>query len=147
MSDTFRAISTAERGVDQCPGSYRHRWIKNSICLRISQRHHLIYRALRPIRRQPQDRLQMDRSLSGRRPSWIGRPVSSELPAVVPVHDLLMRYFFPSSYLGIVQSIQLEYGRTPWIDQPYGRGHHNFVHSSWMAGSGIKPGIVYGQSE
>jgi hypothetical protein len=40
-----------------------------------------------------------------------------------------------------------EYGRTPWIDQPDGRGHHNFVYSSWMAGGGIKPGIVYGQSD
>ena len=38
-------------------------------------------------------------------------------------------------------------GRTPWIDQPYGRGHHNFVYSSWMAGSCVKPGISYGQSE
>jgi Protein of unknown function (DUF1501) len=40
-----------------------------------------------------------------------------------------------------------EYGRTPWIDQPDGRGHHNFVYSSWMAGGGVKPGIVYGQSD
>jgi Protein of unknown function (DUF1501) len=30
-----------------------------------------------------------------------------------------------------------EYGRTSWIDQPDGRGHHNFVYSSWMAGSGV----------
>ncbi|MGH9842004.1 MAG: DUF1501 domain-containing protein [Blastocatellia bacterium] len=40
-----------------------------------------------------------------------------------------------------------EYGRTPWVDQPDGRGHHNFVFSSWMAGGGVKPGIVYGQSD
>ncbi|HEX4946714.1 MAG TPA: DUF1501 domain-containing protein [Blastocatellia bacterium] len=40
-----------------------------------------------------------------------------------------------------------EYGRTPWIDQPDGRGHHNFVFSSWLAGGGAKPGIVYGQSD
>ncbi len=40
-----------------------------------------------------------------------------------------------------------EYGRTPWIDQPDGRGHHNFVYSSWMAGGGVKSGIVYGQSD
>lgn len=40
-----------------------------------------------------------------------------------------------------------EYGRTPWVDQPDGRGHHNFVFSSWLAGGGAKPGIVYGQSD
>ncbi len=40
-----------------------------------------------------------------------------------------------------------EYGRTPWVDQPDGRGHHNFVYSSWLAGGGVKPGIVYGQSD
>jgi hypothetical protein len=40
-----------------------------------------------------------------------------------------------------------EYGRTPWVDQPDGRGHHNFVFSSWLAGGGVKPGIVYGQSD
>lgn len=40
-----------------------------------------------------------------------------------------------------------EYGRTPWTDQPDGRGHHNFVYSSWLAGGGVKPGIVYGESD
>ncbi|HZN11725.1 MAG TPA: DUF1501 domain-containing protein [Blastocatellia bacterium] len=40
-----------------------------------------------------------------------------------------------------------EYGRTPWTDQPDGRGHHNFVYSSWLAGGGVKGGIVYGESD
>ena len=40
-----------------------------------------------------------------------------------------------------------EYGRTPWVDQPDGRGHHNFVFSSWLAGGGAKPGVAYGQSD
>jgi uncharacterized protein (DUF1501 family) len=40
-----------------------------------------------------------------------------------------------------------EYGRTPWIDSPDGRGHHNFVYSSWLAGGGVKGGIVYGKSD
>jgi hypothetical protein len=26
---------------------------------------------------------------------------------------------------------------SPWIDHPNGREHHNFVYSSWMAGSGV----------
>jgi len=40
-----------------------------------------------------------------------------------------------------------ECGRTPWIDQPDGRGHHNSVFSSWLAGGGVKPGVVYSQSD
>lgn len=40
-----------------------------------------------------------------------------------------------------------EFGRTPGIDGPNGRGHHPAVYSSWLAGGGIKPGIVYGKSD
>ncbi len=40
-----------------------------------------------------------------------------------------------------------EFGRTPGIDGAKGRGHHPAVFSSWMAGAGIKPGIVYGESD
>lgn len=40
-----------------------------------------------------------------------------------------------------------EFGRTPGQDGPQGRGHHPAVFSSWLAGGGIKPGIVYGSSD
>ena len=40
-----------------------------------------------------------------------------------------------------------EFGRTPTIDGPDGRGHHNSAYSSWLAGGGIKGGIVYGKSD
>jgi uncharacterized protein (DUF1501 family) len=40
-----------------------------------------------------------------------------------------------------------EFGRTPWGGPPHGREHYNKVFSSWLAGGGIKPGIVYGQSD
>lgn len=40
-----------------------------------------------------------------------------------------------------------EFGRTPGQDGPRGRGHHPAVFSSWLAGGGVKPGIVYGQSD
>jgi hypothetical protein len=40
-----------------------------------------------------------------------------------------------------------EFGRTPWPDSPLGRGHHNMVYSSWLAGGGAKPGIVHGASD
>jgi hypothetical protein len=41
-----------------------------------------------------------------------------------------------------------EFGRTPGQQGPKGgRGHHPAVFSSWLAGGGVKPGIVYGQSD
>ena len=42
-----------------------------------------------------------------------------------------------------------EFGRTPYhekADHP-GREHHHQVFSSWMAGAGVKPGIVHGSSD
>ena len=42
-----------------------------------------------------------------------------------------------------------EFGRTPFhqsVDHP-GREHHNLVFSSWLAGGGIRSGIVHGKSD
>src|SRR5436190_15988078 len=40
-----------------------------------------------------------------------------------------------------------EFGRTPGEDAPNGRGHHGAVFSSWLAGGGVKGGIVHGKSD
>ncbi len=42
-----------------------------------------------------------------------------------------------------------EFGRTPFIDKIDGKGreHHASTFCSWLAGAGVKPGIVYGQSD
>ncbi len=40
-----------------------------------------------------------------------------------------------------------EFGRTPGTDGAMGRGHHPAVFSSWLAGGGVKPGMVYGSSD
>ena len=40
-----------------------------------------------------------------------------------------------------------EFGRTPFADSPAGRAHHNAVYSSWMAGGGVNPGTVWGESD
>lgn len=40
-----------------------------------------------------------------------------------------------------------EFGRTPGQDGNLGRGHHPAVYSSWLAGGGVKSGIVYGKSD
>src|SRR5262249_31326079 len=40
-----------------------------------------------------------------------------------------------------------EFGRTPGVDGPKGRGHHPAAYSSWLAGGGVKGGLAYGQSD
>jgi hypothetical protein len=42
-----------------------------------------------------------------------------------------------------------EFGRTPFVEKPdnKGREHHAAAFSSWLAGAGVKPGIVYGKSD
>jgi hypothetical protein len=40
-----------------------------------------------------------------------------------------------------------EFGRTPMSQGGDGRDHHNAGFSIWMAGGGIKPGIVYGGTD
>ena len=46
-----------------------------------------------------------------------------------------------------------EFGRTPFLQgqiektDTWGRDHHPYVFTIWMAGGGIKPGVTYGQSD
>ncbi len=42
-----------------------------------------------------------------------------------------------------------EFGRTPYVENPenLGREHHANAFSSWLAGAGVRPGIVYGRSD
>jgi hypothetical protein len=42
-----------------------------------------------------------------------------------------------------------EFGRTPFKEAPgqAGREHHHWVFSSWLAGGGVKPGLVHGASD
>ena len=46
-----------------------------------------------------------------------------------------------------------EFGRTPFLQgkieetKQWGRDHHPYAFTIWMAGGGIKPGISYGQSD
>ena len=40
-----------------------------------------------------------------------------------------------------------EFGRTPGQDGATGRGHHSACFSSWLAGGGVKGGIVYGETD
>jgi hypothetical protein len=40
-----------------------------------------------------------------------------------------------------------EFGRTPGQDGPKGRGHHGACYSSWLAGGGVKGGMVHGSTD
>lgn len=40
-----------------------------------------------------------------------------------------------------------EFGRTPMAQGTNGRDHNPFGFSLWMAGGGVKPGIIYGQTD
>ena len=42
-----------------------------------------------------------------------------------------------------------EFGRTPFnaTADAKGREHHHWVFSSWLAGAGVRPGMVYGESD
>ena len=46
-----------------------------------------------------------------------------------------------------------EFGRTPFIQgnlearHRWGRDHHPYAFTSWMAGAGVKPGVTYGQTD
>lgn len=43
-----------------------------------------------------------------------------------------------------------EFGRTPWAQSGKGtnnRNHHRSAFSVWLAGGGVKPGIVYGETD
>ncbi len=42
-----------------------------------------------------------------------------------------------------------EFGRTPFnnLADAKGREHHNWAFSSWLAGAGVKPGIVHGATD
>jgi hypothetical protein len=59
------------------------------------------------------------------------------------LHDLKGRGMFDDTL--VVWTT--EFGRSPWPDSPQGRSHHVHVYSSWLAGAGIKPGMVYGASD
>ena len=40
-----------------------------------------------------------------------------------------------------------EFGRTPMSQGGDGRDHHNAGFSMWLAGGGVKPGLVYGATD
>ena len=73
----------------------------------------------------------------------------TDQPAAALVKDLKQR--------GLLEDTLVvwggEFGRTPFIQgniedrKQWGRDHHPYAFTVWMAGGGVKPGITYGQSD
>ena len=40
-----------------------------------------------------------------------------------------------------------EFGRTPFAQGDNGRDHNQYGFTVWMAGGGVKPGIIYGATD
>lgn len=69
---------------------------------------------------------------------------SVDLPIAGLVRDLKQRGMLDDTL--VVWTT--EFGRTPFgSPQSKGREHYNKVYSSWLAGGGIKAGVVYGSSD
>ena len=62
------------------------------------------------------------------------------------IEDLKQRGLFNDTLLVFCT----EFGRTPWAQDGKGtksRNHHPAAFSCWLAGGGVKPGIVYGRTD
>jgi hypothetical protein len=74
------------------------------------------------------------------------RPLARKLdqPMAALIKDLKLRGMLDDTLIVGCS----EFGRTPWEDSnPKGRGHHNSVFTTFLAGGGAKPGLSYGESD
>jgi hypothetical protein len=73
----------------------------------------------------------------------------TDAPSAALIRDLKMR--------GLLEDTLViwggEFGRTPFLQgkiedtKQWGRDHHPYAFTLWMAGAGVKPGISYGESD
>jgi len=73
----------------------------------------------------------------------LARNVDGAIAALI--QDLKQRGMFDDTLLVFTT----EFGRSPYVQNPgtNGRGHHSHVFSTWLAGAGIRGGMVYGSSD
>jgi hypothetical protein len=74
------------------------------------------------------------------------RAKATDLPVAGLLHDLKDRGMLSDTL--VVWAT--EFGRTPFsskADDTGGREHHSWAFSCWMAGAGVKPGIVHGATD
>jgi len=89
---------------------------------------------------------------SGSRPNWDSHgdmkeheslAKASDQPLAALIHDLKRRGMLEETL--IVWAT--EFGRTPAKEGKFGRGHHGDCFSIWLAGGGVKGGIVHGATD
>jgi len=89
---------------------------------------------------------------TGSRPNWdshgdMGEHVplakSVDQPLAALIRDLKQRGMFNETL--VVWAT--EFGRTPGKEGKHGRGHHGDCFSVWLAGGGIRGGIVHGETD
>jgi hypothetical protein len=66
-----------------------------------------------------------------------------DLPAAGLIADLKSRGLLKDTLVVFTT----EFGRTPGPEGEQGRGHYNRAFSSWLAGGGVKAGVVYGKTD
>lgn len=73
------------------------------------------------------------------------RAQETDLPIAGLLRDLKMRGLLDETL--VVWTT--EFGRTPFSNNPDngGREHHSWAFSSWLAGAGVKPGMVHGETD
>ena len=80
---------------------------------------------------------------SGLRQGLIDNCAASDLPIAGLLKDLRSR--------GLLDETLViwggEFGRTPTAENKDGREHHPFGFTTWLAGGGIRPGMVYGATD
>ena len=66
-------------------------------------------------------------------------------PIAALINDLKARGMFDETLIVFTT----EFGRGPFVPTPgtNGRGHHAKVYSSWLAGAGVRGGVVFGRSD
>jgi hypothetical protein len=66
-----------------------------------------------------------------------------DLPVAGLLHDLKSRGMLKDTLVVFTT----EFGRSPGPEGEMGRGHYNRAYSSWLAGGGVKAGVVYGKTD
>jgi len=72
-----------------------------------------------------------------------GLAAKVDKPIAGPLKDLKQRGLLDET----IVVWATEFGRTPGAEASNGRDHHPFGFSVWMAGGGIKPGVVHGRTD
>ncbi|MPY90171.1 MAG: DUF1501 domain-containing protein [Luteitalea sp.] len=72
-------------------------------------------------------------------------------PLAVNVDQAVAGLLTDLKFRGLLQETLVvfttEFGRSPFAEGTSGRSHYEKAYSSWLAGGGVKPGIVYGKTD